>query len=104
MARYAASSEPLDASQSWNSGVLHAGTHERITGLVFADQVGTLYIEQSSDGQNWDLSTDYAVTASDGKGFSEELVAPYARVRFVNGGTDQGAFRISIKTTAAGTR
>lgn len=104
MGRFSGTSIALDANDDWDSGVLQTGTHDRITGLIYADQAGTLFIEQSADGQNWDLSEEVAVVAETGQGFSEELVAPFTRVRFENGPVAQSEFRISVKTTAAGTR
>lgn len=92
----------LTASNSWTSGTQNLGHADTLTGTVFADQAGTLYIEQSYDGTNWDVSTSYAITASDGKGFSEDVIAPFIRVRYVNGGTDQGAFRLYARARAAG--
>lgn len=76
--------------------------HDSITGAVFSDKAGNLYLEQSADGQNWDVSTSYSITANDGKGFVENLVLPYWRVRFSNGNQDQSVFRISVTTQAGG--
>lgn len=87
-------STALGGNATYNSGAKGADRADRITGSVFADQAGTVYIEQSANGTNWDISTDYAVTASDGKGFSEEVLLPYVRIRYTNGGTPQGAFRL----------
>lgn len=79
------------------------GLADRITGSVFADQAGTIYIEQSGDGgTNWDVSTSYALSAGASSGFSEEILLPYVRVRYVNGATNQGAFRIFARMSAAG--
>jgi hypothetical protein len=83
---------------------LQAGREDSIVGMVFADQVGTLHIEQSMNGTNWDIDTTYAVTASDGKGFSEAIYAPFVRVRYVNGATPQGAFRLSARLSSAGVK
>lgn len=96
------STTKLTANSTWTSGVHSVDRADRIAGLVFADQSGNLFIEQSSDGTNWDLSTSVAISASTGTKYSEELVAPYVRLRFVNGSTNQNAFRISGKTTSAG--
>ncbi|MDE3077996.1 MAG: hypothetical protein KGJ86_21435 [Chloroflexota bacterium] len=67
----------------------------RITGTVFADQAGTLNIDQSSDGGgHWDYTTTIAITASTGAAFSVEVVSPLARLRYVNGSSAQTAFRL----------
>lgn len=83
---------------------LGAGREDFVVGMVFADQIGDIYIEQSMDNVNWDISTTYAVTASDGKGFKEEIFAPYVRVRYVNGATPQTAFRLTARFSSAGPR
>lgn len=87
---------PLVAAAEFNTGVITLGANIVIIGSVFADEGGTLYIEQSYDAINWDVSTSYSITANDGKGFSEEIVADYAQIRYVNGGDDQTEFRIHI--------
>lgn len=66
----------------------------RIVGIAFADQAGTVYVDQSNDGTNWDLSSSFAVAANTGAGFSVELVAPNWRLRYTNGAAAQGTFRL----------
>jgi hypothetical protein len=103
MARYNGTSTPLG-----NAGVvalnMQAGREDWVVGMVFADQAGTLYIEQSMDNANWDVSTSYPVVANDGKGFKEEVYGPYVRVRYVNGATPQTAFRLTARFSSAGSR
>lgn len=107
--RTASTTTPLVANDVWSSITLETGLADKIVGMVFADQAGTIYIEQAMDmaadgTSNWDISTSYAITANDGKGFSEDILGPYARVRFVNGGTGQGQFRLHARMTSAGPR
>lgn len=99
---YIGNVEPLAANGTWTSGSKVTDRADAITGTIFADQTGTLYIEQSNDGTNWDLSTSVAVAASTGKGFKEELYAPHVRLRYVNGATAQGAFRVYARFSSAG--
>lgn len=66
----------------------------RITGTVIADKAGTIYIEQSTDDDNWDVSTSYSISINNGKGFTEEIVADFWRVRYVNNSVAQGSFRL----------
>ena len=66
----------------------------RIVGSCFADQAGTLYIDQRLDGINWDIRSTIAYVANDPMGFSVEVVAPEARVVFLNGAVGQGTFRL----------
>ena len=99
---YIGTTQPLGANGTYTSPTLLTDRADNISGVVFADQTGTIYIEQSADGQNWDLSTSYPVTANDGNGFSESLLAPFVRVRYVNDATGQGAFRLAARFTSAG--
>lgn len=101
MARFESSKTPLAGGGSVTLN-LQTGREDHVVGMVFADQAGNIFIEQSMDGTNWDLSTTYAIAANDGKGFSEALYAPYVRVRYVNGATPQTAFRITARLSSAG--
>lgn len=95
MAKIDATTAVLTASGTYTTAnALLVGGNARITGTVFADQAGTLNIDQSSDGTNWDYSTSVTVTASTKTNFSVEVVAPYARLRYVNGATIQTVFRL----------
>lgn len=94
-----------NSADEFNSGTLETGLADRLVGMIFADQPGTLYLEQSADNANWDTSTTYSISANDGKGFSEEIVAPYLRVRFKNtAGSAQTAFRLHARLTSSGPR
>lgn len=66
-----------------------------IKGSVFADKPGTLHIEQSPNGEHWDVDTSYAIEANKGKGFYEPACGEFWRIRYVNGSEAQGAFRIA---------
>jgi hypothetical protein len=103
MARFNGTKTPL-AGAGTITLELGAGREDWIVGMVFADQAGTIFIEQSMDNINWDLSTQYSISASDGKGFKEEVFAPYIRVRYVNGATPQTAFRLTARFSSAGPR
>lgn len=97
MAGFFASSTALTSGSTYTSPTFNTDRYSEIDGAVFADQAGNIFIEQSGNGTNWDVSTTYAVTASTGKFFSEKVVLPFFRVRYVNGGTGQGTFRIKGK-------
>jgi hypothetical protein len=87
---------PLPANGTWTSGTESALITGRLVGSCFSDQSGTLYIEQSPDGTNWDVVDSFSVTGGSGIGFSVEKVCPYARVRYVNGATAQTVFRLYV--------
>jgi len=84
---------PLAAGATYISSAFSLEDSARIIGSCFADQDGTLYIEQRNDSINWDVRSEFTYTASERLGFSVEVVANEARIRFVNGATPQGAFR-----------
>lgn len=60
----------------------------RIVGSIFSNSSGSLKIEQSPDGTNWDAETDVAITGATATPFSVEVVAPYARIVFVPSATN----------------
>lgn len=102
MPRFASTTTPLNANQEVVLN-LFANREDNVVGSVFADQAGTIYIEQG-DGTNWDISTSYPVAANDGKGFGESVVFSNVRVRYVNGPVAQTAFRLTAKFSSAGYR
>lgn len=102
MAYYRGSTTALAENGEWVSQVGMRERHDTVDGSVYADKAGKIYIEQSQDGSHWDISASYEIEEEDGKGFSEPLVLPYWRIRYVNGSDDQGAFRISADTQAGG--
>lgn len=76
---------------------------ENITGTVFADKAGTLFIEQSlNGGANWDVSASYTIKAGEGAGFNEKVVGPLARLRYKNGAEEQGTFRLFGRAVVQG--
>jgi hypothetical protein len=91
---------PLPAKGVWSSSVDDSPMTDRIVGTVYSDAEGVLYVEQSADGENWDVVTPFEVSPSlfrNSFGFSVEKVAQYARVRYVdmsNGG--QKEFRLYV--------
>lgn len=87
------------------STTIGAGLADRIVGSVFCDKDGVLSIQQSGDGQNWDINTTYNITANNGNGFSEEALLAYAQVTFHNTtASDATVFRLYVKTTSSGVR
>jgi len=69
-----------------------------LRGTVFSDQSGTLHVEQSADGVNWDTDSTTAVTGGTGAAWEVTPVAGYWRLRYVNGATPQTVFRLSGRT------
>jgi len=67
-----------------------------ITGVAYADQSGTLYVDQSNDGTTTHFTESFAVTSGSGgsAAFLRRIYGAYVRVRFTNGGTLQGDFSL----------
>jgi hypothetical protein len=104
MSRFESNSTPLAANTAYEGGTIYTGRSDHIVGAVYSDQFGELFVEQSTNNTNWDISTKFTVTANVGQSISEEVFLPYARVRFENGATAQGAFRIYVRLSSAGPR
>lgn len=99
---YLSSNQSLGANATWTSGTKLTDRADSIVGSVFADQAGTLYVDQSFDNTNWDISESTAVAAGAGTKFKHDLIAPHIRLRYVNGATAQGAFRLHARFSSAG--
>ena len=68
----------------------------RVTARAFADQAGTLFVEQSRDGTTWrnPATHSVAVAAGETRQLTVDIVTRYWRVRYLNGATLQGAFEL----------
>lgn len=84
----------LAANGVYTSPQMSIKGYARITGTMYSDQSGTLLVNQSSDGVNYDVDSSIALTASTPTSFSVEIVAPYAELKFTNGATAQTTFRL----------
>lgn len=56
----------------------------RIVISLQCNRAGTLYVDQTNDGTNYDIVSTFAYTAADTAGYSVEVLCPNARVRFAN--------------------
>ena len=68
----------------------------RVTARAFADQAGTLFIEQSRDSTTWRNPATHSVAVAVGetRQLTVDIVTRYWRVRYLNGATLQGAFEL----------
>lgn len=80
-------SDNLTTGQTWTGT---SGSTLGVVGLQFSlktDQNCTVYIEQSPDGTNWDVSDEFNYyTASDGDGWTVQAVNSYWRAKVTNVG------------------
>lgn len=102
------STAALTASSTFTgTGRALAANYTKFNATAFADQAGTLYIDQSLDtGATYQQVATVAMTASVGVTISVPATglagtATLYRVRYINGGTNQGTFRLSSAFAAA---
>jgi hypothetical protein len=88
-----ATDTPLAGNASYTGPSVNVTKYARIVGIVFTNKAGNLYIDQSYDNSNWDYSSNFAIAANKGLGYSVETIAPYARLRIVNGPAAQTILR-----------
>jgi hypothetical protein len=95
----------------FTSDYLKSDTHDYITGSIYSNESGNLYIEQSPDGTNWDIknyttstNTNAAIAITNGtaKGFVEQIILPFWRVRFTTTSTNTPTtLRLHARTSDA---
>jgi hypothetical protein len=69
-------------------------TFNEFAAQAFADQVGTLIIDNSTDNVAWVEVSRVAVAAGQGQQLSVPALARYHRVRYINGGVAQASFGV----------
>lgn len=99
------SSTTLLTANSVFTGTSQSGlAYGSISVEVFADQASAangLVIQQSQDGNNWDTKNQYTISANTAFQQTINLVGQYYQVKYTNGGTNQGVFRLqTIKLPA----
>lgn len=89
---------PLADGATYEGAQFATAGYNKLIGSVFSNATGTLTVEQSQNGTNYDIIDTIAyVGAAVTGGFSVEIVAPYARVQFVDtAGTAQTSFRLYV--------
>jgi hypothetical protein len=86
----------LAAGATYTSTGFDCIKKKTITGTVYADQSGALYIQQSRDGSAYRSLTTITVAAGTPQGFSVPVYSRYVRAYYVNGGTAQGVFELTL--------
>lgn len=104
---FADGSALLAASSSLVGDVVHVSGFTHLTGYIYSDvdsAAGGVIIEQGIDIDDFPSGTPatslvtnsaFACTGGDivSNAFSVQIVAPYVRVIYINGASNQGAFR-----------
>lgn len=113
-------SSNFNGTATFTSDYLRSDTHDYVTGSVFSSSAGSFYLEQSPDGVNWDPTASgavlnysanvggtanaaIAISANVSKGFSEQIILPFWRIRFVrsSGTGTPTSFQITTRTSDA---
>ena len=98
-------STPLGSSGAFTSSIIDLTSvqGQELTIGLFIDQVSAasgLQIQWSHDSSNFDHIESYtnlaAMTAGNGKTFTQRKVARYLRIVYTNGAIAQGAFRLTV--------
>lgn len=84
----------LGAAGTFTGRAEDVSIYAAVNVFAFSDQAGTLFVEFSIDGTNWDKSNSYAVSASTANSQSLAPPAQFVRIRYVNGATPQTSFRL----------
>lgn len=88
--------DALDNGETYTGHGVFAAEYGSAVVAVKTDQSGTLYMEQSPDGVNWDSSLSYSVSASTNEVHRLTVTRPYYRTRFTNdSGSNQTYFRLT---------
>lgn len=80
-------------------GVFTGGTHDvssftSITIFSYSDQAGTLQVEWSTDGTNWDSIVSYSIAVGQHDHLTFSRRARYFRLIWTNGAVGQATFRL----------
>lgn len=98
---------PLSGGATYTGAAEELTKYSSIMVFVATDRSGTLYVDYSVDGVNWDHTEPYTftpITAGIVNGVANQLMpeAKYYRLRYVNGATAQGAFRLQATLKRSG--
>ena len=84
----------LDADGKFISAGIDTTNYSKFQGFAYADQDGSFKIQISPDNSNWYDYKSYSLTGGTPVPFNDDVIAPYMRIVYTNGGTDQTEFRI----------
>lgn len=89
------STTALNAAATYTGTSVDVSQYASVVVAVKTDQAGTLYIEFSPDGTNWDSSLSFSVAASTNEVHRLTVTRKYFRVRFTNtSASNQTYFRL----------
>jgi hypothetical protein len=91
-----ATTTPLGASETWTGEWIATTNYVQAVVDIVTDQSGTLFIELSADGVTVDHYHTYNILENtpEGHHYPSELELSFYRLKYTNGGTEQGTFRL----------
>lgn len=89
---------PITSAGTYTSATIDMMAYLKFSIACLADQNGTLYAEQSSDGTSWTSASEVAIKASVETEIVVNVLKPYMRARYVNSANPQGYFKIFLTT------
>lgn len=78
------STTPLNAAATFTGTGVDVSGYPSVVCAVYTDQAGTLYMDFSPDGTNWDSSLSFSVAASTNEVHRLSVTRKYFRARFTN--------------------
>jgi hypothetical protein len=84
----------LAGNASYTGAAFSVEEYGKIIGVCYSDVAGTLYIDQRSDGSNWDSRETLPYTAGEAMGFIVEVMGNEGRLVYTNGAGAQTTFRL----------
>lgn len=70
-----------------------------LTGLVYSDVSGVLYVDHSNNGSTAHLTESFDVSAGAGVGFRRSIYGSHIRLRYIDGTSAQTAFSLAAWLT-----
>ena len=90
---------PLNASATFTGTAVDVSGYPSVVVAVYTDQAGTLYMDFSTDGTNWDSTLSFSVAASTNEVHRLTVTRQYFRVRFTNTSASNQTF-LRLQTIA----
>lgn len=93
----------LGNAEVFTSDWMKVDQYDRITGIAFSDQSGSLVIQQSTNGVNADFAhSSISLTGGTGEEIDFKIYGEYFRAVYTNGATPQTVFRFALYATPMG--
>lgn len=85
---------PLAAAAAFTSPRFDLDSYDEIAISCYSDKAGSLAVQQSNDGTNYDTIKTITYSAATTTAIGVPITAKYGRLVYTNGGADQTSFRL----------